>query len=147
MRYNAVDMEIKFRMLSDFASLTRDGKLNILGVFDEINAPRMPFVLPQMFLVVAYEASAAEAGVDRESRIILMDADGGELLTLEQPLKIPDAKRPGARVAINQVLGLSGFKFAKPGDYQFSFLVDGDEKANLRLRVNSPIEGEPDAQS
>ena len=130
-------MELRLRALADFASMTSEGKLNILGVFGEINASILPIVLPQMFVVATYDASLAERGLDRQCRVVLLDADGNERVNLEQTIHIPDQpKRPGMQIGVNQILGLAGLKFETPGDYQFSFLVDGDEKGTLGLRVN-----------
>ena len=136
-------MEIRLRALADFASVTGEGKLNIMGVFHEINPPMLPFVLPQMFAVVVYEASAAERGLEKVSRVVLMDADASEIISLEQTLRVPDPIRPGASPAVNQIVGLAGLRFERSGDYQFSFLLDGDEKGTLSLRVNEPrsVEG------
>ena len=139
--YNVDTMEVGLRALADFASVTGDGKLNVMGVFGEINPPKLPFVLPQMFVVVVYEASLAEGGLEKESKIVLLDADGNEIISLEQTIRVPEPKRPGMQIAANQIVGLAGLKFEKHGDYQFSFLIDGDEKGTLSLRVNSPDAG------
>ncbi len=125
------------RALADFASVTGEGKINIMGVFHEINPLTMPFVLPQMFAVVVYEASVAERGLEKVSRVVLLDADANEIMNLEQTVRIPDA-RPGTQPVVNQILGLAGLRFETSGDYQFSFLIDGDEKGTLSLRVNEP---------
>ena len=131
-------MDVTLAVLADFASITREGKLNILGVFGEINPPRLPFVLPSMVLVMAYSAGPAEFGLQRKARIVLTDADGKQVLGVEQDLSIPRARRAGAKVQMNQILGLAGVRFEQSGDYQFSVLVDNDEKRTISLRVNEP---------
>ncbi|MFQ5874335.1 MAG: hypothetical protein ACE5JL_11115, partial [Dehalococcoidia bacterium] len=116
-------MELKLKALSDYANVSSDGKLNIIGVFDSINPKTLPAILPHMYLVLVYDAAAAEAGVKRNVRIILADADGNQMLSLEQPIVVPQPPRPGARAEVKQILGLNAVKFNKSGDYQFSVLV------------------------
>ena len=50
-------MEVSLAVLSDYANVTGDGKLNIMGLFGEINPPVLPFSLPTMFLALALTAS------------------------------------------------------------------------------------------
>lgn len=139
-------MEATLAVLCDFSSLTREGKLNILGVFHEINPPSLPYSLPTMFLVVSFEASAAEVGQEKQISVILMDSDAQPLLRLESTLRVPKTTRPGRRAQMNAVLGLNGIRFERPGDYAFSIQVGGEEKRSLPLRVNEPLgEGERDA--
>lgn len=128
-------MEISLKALADFASLTKDNKLNIMGIFNEVAPTALPSVLPQMYVVAVYEASSAESGTEREAAIVLTDADGNEIIRMEQELIVPAAIRPGGRIVMNQVIGLAGLKITHTGDFQFSFLIDNDEKGTLGLYV------------
>jgi hypothetical protein len=49
-------MEVTVAVLADYANVSQDGKLNIMGIFQEINATSLPFVLPQMYLVMSFSA-------------------------------------------------------------------------------------------
>lgn len=53
-------MDLKFALLADHATLTRDGKLVIVGDFDAITAPKLPATHPQFFVVVRFQASITE---------------------------------------------------------------------------------------
>jgi hypothetical protein len=83
-------MDVKLAVLADFASITREGKLNILGIFDEINAPKLPVQLPIFYLVASYEAGPAEFETEKSTQIAVTDADGNVMVRLEQ--KITDPK-------------------------------------------------------
>lgn len=131
-------MEVKLAALADFASLSREGKLSLLGIFDRVNPPSLPYTHPNMYLVIIFDASPAEAGLTREVRVTLLDANGNSILSLGQEIVIPQPHRPGARIRINQLLALAGLKFTKAGDYQFSILVGDDEKDTVSLVVNEP---------
>lgn len=45
-------MQVPLAVLADYANVTADGKLNIMGIFDIIYAPQVSFVHPQMQLVM-----------------------------------------------------------------------------------------------
>jgi hypothetical protein len=128
--------------LADYANVAQDGKLNILGVFQEVNPAGFPAGVPQMFLVVSFEASAAEFGTQKHIRIALLEADGTEIMSMEGPIVVQHPPRPGSRAYINQIVNLQGLAFPHAGDYAFHILVGGEEKRAVPLRVNElPSEG------
>jgi hypothetical protein len=129
-------MEVKFAVLADYANVTREGKLNLLGIFDVINTSKFPVILPTFYVVVSYAAGAAEFGSDKDVEIVVCDEDGNHLFRAKQVLHITRPDRSGALFMTNQIAGIVGFPFKKSGDYQFSILVNGEEKKTLSLRVN-----------
>jgi hypothetical protein len=134
-------MEVTVAVLADYANVSQDGKLNIMGIFQEINATSLPFVLPQMYLVMSFSAGPAEFGTMRNVRVVLLHSDGQEILGLEAQMKVPRPDRPGSRAYINQTIGLAGLAFEQPGDHAFSILVGDDEKATVPLHVSDPSTG------
>lgn len=134
-------MEVTLAVLADYANVTQEGKANIMGVFSEVNPPELPFALPMMFLVATFTASPAEVGSEKVLRVVLLDGDGNQILSLETPIAVPRPARPGSRVQLNSILGLTGVRFERPGDYQFSILVGGEEKQSIPLHVNKPKDG------
>ena len=134
-------MEKLLAVLADYANVTQEGKLNIMGIFGELNPPVLPFNLPQAFLVTLFSAGAAEIGTDKKMRVVLLDGDGKQVVSIEQSVKLPSPKRPGDRLNINFVLGMAGIRFERAGDYAFSILVGDEEKASIPLRVNEVPKG------
>ncbi len=131
-------MDVTVAVLADYANVSQDGKLDIMGIFQEVNPPTLPFALPQMYLVLSFSAGPAEFGSVRNIRIPLLHSDGQEILVLEAQMQVPRANRPGSRAYINEAIGLAGVTFDRPGDYAFSVLVGDDEKATVPLHVNEP---------
>jgi hypothetical protein len=129
-------MDVKLAVLADFASITREGKLNILGIFDEINTPELPAQLPMFYVVVSYEAGPAEFDTEKSTQIAVTDADGNVMVRLQQDITVSRVRRPGTRSTMNQITGIVGMPFPKAGDYQFAILIDGREGTTIRLRVN-----------
>jgi hypothetical protein len=133
-------VDVTVAVLADYANVSQDGKLNIMGIFQEINPPALPFVLPQMYLVLSLTAGPAEVGLARTIRIPLLYSDGQEILSLEAQMRIPSSRRPGSRANINEAIGLAGLTFPQAGDYAFHILIGDDDKATVPLHVNEPLQ-------
>jgi hypothetical protein len=134
-------MDVKLAVLADYANVAQNGKLNIMGIFQEINAPSLPFQLPQMYLVLTFEAGGAEFGQQKLLRIVLLDSDGNEKIALEGEVQVPRPPRRGSRAYINEAIGLAGVPFEKAGDYEFAILVSGETKQSVPLHVNDLSNG------
>jgi hypothetical protein len=134
-------VDVTLAVLADYANVSQDGKLNILGVFQEVNPAGFPAAIPQMFLIVSFEASAAEFGTQKNIRIALLEADGTEVMAMEGPVVVQRPSRPGSRAFINQIVALQGLMFQNSGDYAFHILVNGEEKRAVPLRVNELPKG------
>jgi hypothetical protein len=129
-------MLVKLGVLADYANITREGKLNILGIFDVIKAPAFPFALPIFYVVVSYEFSASESKTTKNIEIVLCNADGIELLSMPQQLHIDHPDNKGNVLTTNQIAGIIGLPFKEPGDYAFNILVNGDLKKTVSFKVN-----------
>lgn len=127
-------MEVSLAVVADYASITREGKLNILGIFETISAREFPASHPQMQLVMRFEADSSEAGKKKELEIQFMDADGKKLFTLGGEFTVGQPP-PGQRYISNHVVTINMANFERPGDYEFKILVNGDVKAEVPLTV------------
>ncbi len=137
-------MRVALGVLADYANVTADGKLNIMGVFQIVYAAQFPYVHPQMHLVLTLEADPSEAGNKKQLEIKLMGPDGAPLLAVGGELEVPKGSPfPGAAIGLNHILGFQGVRFDKPGDYQFAVLVGGDHKQSIRLKVLQVTPGPP----
>ncbi len=130
---NDCPMEVTLAVICDYANLAQDGKLNILGVFNEINAPMVPFPMPQMFVVVSTEAAPTEQGQEYPFELLIWDADGTEIASIKQPMQFPVA--PGQRATHNQIIGISGLPVS-PGDYSFNIHIANEHRRTISLHVN-----------
>ena len=128
-------MEVKLALLADYANVTAEGKLNLMGIFDVINAPSLPWTHPQMRLVLTFEANPAEWDTQKKVQIKLLDADAHEKLTMGADLKVPRGQ-PGRNVSINSIIAINNLKFDVAGDYAFHVLIGEDDKKTIPLRVN-----------
>ncbi|MGE5141065.1 MAG: DUF6941 family protein [Rudaea sp.] len=126
-------MRVRIAALADYASISLGDKLNILGVFSMIMARQEPVVHAQMQLVVQLEFDPTEAG-KKESRIVLVDRDGRELLAMAGEIVVPRAPL-GEPAVINQILVLNSVTFPRFGRYEFRLLINGRLEASVPLTV------------
>jgi hypothetical protein len=134
-------MDVALAVAADYANVASDGKLNIMGIFQEVNPPVVPFQLPQMYLVLSWEAAPAEFGSQKHVRVTFMGPEGprgDEDPTLEYDLVVPEALRPGTRAIFHQILGIGGLPISRAGPHAFYVLTGGDTKATVSLYVNEP---------
>ena len=129
------DMESLLVVVADYANQTGNGKLNIMGIFNELNPPGYPFQLPSMFLVFKLRAQLGEYNTKKTLSVKLMDADGQELLTIPQDITVPNIVG-GKRPELQGVIGLNNLVFTKAGTYVFVVLVNGEPKGETSIIAN-----------
>jgi hypothetical protein len=127
-------LKVRLAALADYSNTSREGKLNILGVFDIIHCLEFPAVHNEMQLVMRFEADVTERGQQKEVEVRLIDDHGEELLRLGGHLSVPTVE-PGEFIISNQVLVFQGITFPRPGDYQFDIYIEGIKTAGTPLKV------------
>ncbi len=105
-------------LIADEANISREGKLNVLGVFDRIASPSFPMVHPKMVFVFRIEAGFTDGGATSAVRVRLVDADNGVLFEAGGEIVAPQVE-PGEFATAHQLFTLLGTQFAQPGMYRF----------------------------
>jgi hypothetical protein len=128
-------MDVSLLLACDYASVTKDNKLNVMGIFSRLYMRQFPGKHPQMFLVIQLRALPAEYGRKFKLGIRLIDQDATRhLVKLDANLLIPNLKGV-SRAEINHVMRLNNVEFPEAGPYDFSVLIDNDVKASLPIEV------------
>jgi hypothetical protein len=138
-------MEKVLFLLADYANVSKEGKLNVMGIFDRLNATGFPTRHPEMHLVVKLRGELGEWGGSRQLTIRLIDQDGKEISSISRSFVVPEAKA-GRPPEVNFIIGLRDMVFPEPGIYEFVLLVDGERKGGVPIYVNQiepPEETEP----
>lgn len=131
-------MDATLAVAADYANVASDGKLNIMGIFQEFNPDVFPAAGQPMFLVISFSAGPAEVGSQKDVRIAFVDPEGSQNLVLDLQMTVADPPRAGTPSIIHQILGLQGLPLLRSGHHAFYVLVGGEEKARIPIYVNEP---------
>ncbi|MEW6286352.1 MAG: hypothetical protein AB1509_08985 [Chloroflexota bacterium] len=138
-------MKLNLFLAADYANITREGKLNVMGIFNDIYAQTFPARHSSMHLVAKLGAELGEYGQKRDFTIKLLDADANQIFDLSGQFQIPTGTQ-GRKPEVNLILELKDLVFPKEGIYQFVLLVDKDHKGELSLYVNKVEAPKPAAE-
>jgi hypothetical protein len=130
-------MELKLAVICEAARERPDGRVDIIGVFDELRAPAFPAVQERMTVVFIVEWSAEEVG-EQPFRANLVHANGAKILGLEG---VTVVHAPGASPAMTRLIQpLEKVVFPAAGDYHFELVAGGGvmDVARIRLRELPP---------
>jgi hypothetical protein len=127
-------VEVNLGVLADAANVSREGKLNIMGIYNVIQVPGFPAIYPQIVLVVKFEAHSAEAGQTKKVQIRFMDEDGRTLIDVNGNLGLGEG-RSGEKIVVDQIFVFNSVKFERAGDYEIKILVNGEPKKDVPLKV------------
>lgn len=133
-------MRIDVALLADYAAITREGKLLICGVFDQIGALELPWTHPTMTLVFRVRVTGEEAGV-HPVLVKGIDPDGAEFIpALEGKIEASNVDLlDGA--STNFMLGINGVVLEKEGHYHFDLYVDQryEESVTFTVKRSEPV--------
>jgi hypothetical protein len=128
-------MKVILFLAADYANISREGKLNVMGIFNDIFASTFPARHSSMHLVAKLEAELGEYGNARDFSVKLLDADGNQIFDLSGQFQVPPGGH-GKKPEVNLILELKDLIFPKEGWYTFVLLVDKDHKGEFSLHVN-----------
>src|SRR5574341_1145002 len=128
-------MKLLAFLAADYANIEQSGKLNVMGIFNDINATAFPVKWPSMHVVVKLGAELGETQATRRVTIKLIDEDGHELVDLSRDIELGPS-RAGRMPEFNFIVGLNDIVFPAPGRYEFVVLVDHDSKGEIPIYVN-----------
>ncbi len=128
-------MNVDLALTADAATIDGVGKLNLLGVFDQISVRRFPARHGRLALVLRFLGGAGDAGAHKLS-IRLTSPVGDELVSLNGELNV----RPGrgslqTGIRVPHVINLDGIVFKESGVHTFDITVDGRPNATLPLTI------------
>ncbi len=127
-------MKTRVAVLADCANVTADGKLNIMGVFNVINARQVPVTHSQMQLVLSLVPDPWEMNMTVPLEIQLVDSDGNVVFGLKGQVKIGAAKG-GEQATANYLLSLNNTVFEKFGSFEFKVLTNDEPFVTIPLTV------------
>ncbi len=117
-------MHVQLALLCEDAHMRPDGKMDVVGVFNDLAAPGFPARQERMVLVTTIEWQLGDEGRNA-FRVDLIAPDGRPSLTVDghtdvQPHE-PGLPPPRTRL----ILPLEGIVFPEPGRYSFEIRIKG----------------------
>lgn len=118
-------MQVALAALTDAANTTDNGKLNLLGVFDSIQARDFPVTHPHMAFAFRLRAEHGDQRQTHDVRVSLIDMDGNELFSTDGEVQIGRIE-PGGFQTVNMIFNVQSAQFAQPGRYRFRLELEGE---------------------
>lgn len=126
-------MNIEAFLLCD-AATEQQGKLNVLGAFDNIYAKKVPTMHPACALAVRIRFDKIEEG-NHSVRIQIIDQDGNNVCPkLEGNISVRTMPGHDSTVA-NLVLNIQRLEFKQYGQYRVDLAIDNKIEGSLPFHV------------
>ncbi|MFA5777059.1 MAG: hypothetical protein WC906_01310 [Parcubacteria group bacterium] len=123
------NVKLNFLHVCENASISREGKLSVIGIFNQIRFNRLPAVYPIFFIVVGLTGD--EGVYSEEIQIISPD---GEIAASVKNDNVEIKENGGST---NFLSSFAGFVFSKQGKYSIRVLVDGNPKDEITIEIVS----------
>ena len=123
-------MKLLYTLLCDYAFLSVDRKVNIIGVFETINAQKFPVTHPKFVIV----GSVAPSKKDFKMSINIVEKSTGESVIKdvhEREVSLPEEQNQN----FNFIVEVINTNFAKAGEYNVEIKIDGKVIGETPLRV------------
>lgn len=119
-------------VLCDYATVSREGKLSINGIFDEIRVQKFPGGIPRAFFVTTISGTP---NTNYKLNLKLENKSSG---TTINTTNIETTTSPNGRS--NLLIELLGLAFNEEGDYTFKIYHENKEVGSTLLKVNQASE-------
>ncbi|HJR54877.1 MAG TPA: hypothetical protein VJ982_14350 [Gemmatimonadota bacterium] len=126
-------MDITLAVCCDAANVSREGKLNLLGIFNSIHAAEFPCTHPHLALVLRVEARLGEEGT-YPLEIRLVDEDGQQLFHINGQLSLQGAE-PGRPMTAQTIMDINNLQLPRPGTYAFEVHLAGRRERTVDIHA------------
>ena len=129
-------MQLAFAVLADFAEITSEGKIAMLGGdFDTIKSPAFPSIHPRLSLVVKLNVEPAEYDKEHQLLVEVLDPQGTSILPAITSVFTPRVGPggPDRPLKYSFVLNFHLFMLSTSGKYLFRLFVDSKEIGAIPL--------------
>lgn len=132
-------MEITLAAVCDDARERPDGKLDLVGIFNELRAAGFPAVQDRMTVVLSVAWNADESG-RQPIRADIVDDSDDLILTIQGHTDVPPAAPDRAAPQTRLVMPIENVVFPHSGRYRLRLTAVGEKHAACSIFVG---EGEP----
>lgn len=116
-------MKIKICMLADYSNIDAAGKLNILGIFGQINARQFPYTHDSMHALIILDMEEERLSGNKELKLRIVSEAGEEVREIRANHEFP-AQQSEEHKAATFVFSLRDLEFPQPGKYEFNLYIE-----------------------
>ncbi len=127
-------MDIDLALTADAATIDGSGKLNLLGIFDQISVQRFPARHGRLALVLRFLGGTGDIGSHRVG-IKLTSPGGDEIVSLSGEMDVRGSGNIQTGIRVPHVINLDGLVFKETGMHIFDVTVDDHHRATLPLTI------------
>ena len=124
-------MKLLYVLLCDNAFLSIDRKVNIIGVFETINAVKFPITHPKFVIV----GSIAPSKKNFKMSINVADQESGQPVLGDIQEREVNLPKEGGGQNFNFIVEVVNANFAKPGNYTVKITIDKETIGEILLKV------------
>jgi len=135
-------IKIPLAVIADSANVSREGKLNILGIFQNIGANTVPATHPQISLILTFQGERGDASSEHPLKIQMVSADGEVMINIETRLRFNIPPSGEHTVLAHQIFQFAHITFKRFGTYDLNIFVNNEVRKTVSLNV---IEVKPPA--
>ena len=129
-------MNIEIFTLSKYAEET-NGTLSIQGIFDVINAPQLPVVLPACYLALRFRSTKDDLQ-NHHFKIRFLDPDGKDIIPIIDADYRNQTPTQYDTFTANLALQMGNCQFKVYGKYSIDLSIDGHSQRTFPLYINKP---------
>ena len=129
-------MHVQYVALCDQIILGNDGRPSLIGLFNHLNVPALPFTLPRLAFAARILFTADETGRPHNVEVVITGPDGAELARPGGEISLPPAPAGLDSVAVDLPMQFDLFQVEAAGRFTFLLHVDGEKTAAVQLLVH-----------
>ena len=130
-------MRVDLAVLADYATMTQDQKLVIVGVFDTILVPDLPAAHPFLHLALRVCYGPVDTGA-HNLKVRLVDPDGQEVIpTLQADFTVDMPTESDDEGALQMVFEVGNVQFAAAGPHAVDVLIDDRYEETVPLSIKT----------
>jgi hypothetical protein len=118
-------MDLSLAVICEEARERPDGKLDLIGIYNELSAPGFPAMQERMTVAFVLEWRADETG-RQDFRADLVDERDARILTIEGYTEVAPRSAPAVRAQTRLIMPLQQVVFPHAGHYRFDLVAAGD---------------------
>lgn len=134
-------MHVQYVSLCDQIILANDGRPSLIGIFNHLTVPSLPFTLPRLAFAGRVLFTADETGRSHKVEVQITDPAGSELARPGGEITLPAAAPGIESIAVDLPMQFDLFQVDAAGRYTFLLHVNGAAAAAVQLMVHLNEQG------